>query len=350
MTVLGMEVLPRALPAVAPDEAPLWRQCLRGFSQCAFQCNELTALAFIAAAGVYDWRMMIFYVISVILGTLTARLLGGDRVLLGLGLFGFNSGLMGLALGNFFVHDTALWVAVPILACIVGAVTVAAARWLPIPFLAAPFIAAFWVIWPIRSAVGLTAVNLGAFGESRVNFFLGTLHALGSTLFAVSAATGILFLLGVLVANWRQGIVAILGGLVAVLLAAHVGAPGDMINSGFIGFNAVLAALATYELVAADLRLAFLAAITATWFFSFINRNWPSPALASGFVLTVWLIMLLGWLNPRFSRGAAAGEPELESEPEAKAAQPAVPPLPGPRTPAPPGGVASRGQRVDPPQ
>lgn len=322
MTVLGVEVLPRVLPGVAPEETPLWRQCLRGFSQCAFQCNEITALAFIAAAGVYDWRMMIFYIISVILGTLTARLLGGDRVLLGLGLFGFNSGLMGLALGNFFVHDTALWIAVPILACVVGAVTVAAARWLPIPFLAAPFILTFWVLWPIRSGVGLTAVSLGAFGNSRAEFFLGTLNALGSTLFAVSTATGILFLLGVLAANWRQGIVATVGGLVAVLLAAHVGAPGDMINSGFIGFNAVLAALATYELVGADLRLVFLAAMASTWIFSFINRNWPAPALASGFVLTVWAIMLLGWLNPRFAPAAGSSEPEPGLERQPKAAVP----------------------------
>ena len=243
-----------------------------------------------------------------------ARLLGGDRTLLGLGLCGFNSGLMGLALGNFFVGGTALWIAVPILACIVGAVTVAAAKWLPIPFLAAPFIATFWVLWGLKSAVGLTAINLGAFGDSKVEFVLGTFRALGSTLFVVSTVAGILFLVGILVANWRHAVVAVLGALVAVLLAAHVGAAGDMINSGFIGFNAVLAAVATYELVAADLRLALLAAMASTWIFSFINSNWPAPALASGFVLIVWVIMLLGWLNPKFNPGAAPSEPELGPE------------------------------------
>ncbi len=76
--------------------------------------------------------------------------------------------------------------------------------------------------------------------------------------------------------------------------------------------NAVLAAVATYELVAADLRLALLAAMASTWIFSFINRNWPSPALASGFVLTVWGIMLLGWLNRRFNPGATPSEPEAQ--------------------------------------
>ena len=306
MSVMSAQILPE----VALEETPFWRQCLRGFSQCAFQCNEVTGLVFILAVAVHSWRMAVFYIISVILGTLVARLLGGDRTLLGLGLFGFNSGLMGLALGNFFVADTALWIAVLILACIVGAVTVAMAKWLPIPFLAAPFIATFWVLWPVRSAVGLTAINLGAFGDSHVRFILATFSALGSALFAASAISGLLFLLGILVANWRHAVIAAVGALVAALLAAHVGAAGDMINSGFIGFNAVLAAVATYELVAADLRLVLLAAMTSTWIFSFINRTWPSPALASGFVLTVWGIMLLGWLNPRFRPEPAPSEPE----------------------------------------
>ena len=306
MSVMEAQILPK----VAPDETPFWRQCLRGFSQCAFQCNEVTGLVFILAVAVHSWRMAVFYVISVILGTLVARLLGGDRTLLGLGLFGFNSGLMGLALGNFFVADTALWIAVLVLACIVGAVTVAMAKWLPIPFLAAPFIATFWVLWPIKSSVGLTAINLGAFGDSHVAFIRATFSALGSALFAASAISGVLFLLGILIANWRHAVIAAIGALVAALLAAHVGAAGDMINSGFIGFNAVLAAIATYELVAADLRLVLLAAMASTWIFSFINRNWPSPALASGFVLTVWGIMLLGWLNSRFRPDPAPSEPQ----------------------------------------
>ena len=298
------------LPEVALEETPFWRQCLRGFSQCAFQCNEITGLAFIAGGGRLHWRMAVFYIISVLLGTLVARLLGGDRTLLGLGLFGFNSGSWASRSATSSCHDTALWIAVPILACIVGAVTVAMAKWLPIPFLAAPFILTFWLIWPIRSSIGLSAIALGAFGESHVRFVLATLHALGSTLFAPNALSGLLFLLGILIANWRHAVIAALGALVAALLAAHVGAAGDMINSGFIGFNAVLAAVATYELVAADLRLAFLAAMASTWIFSFINRNWPEPALASGFVLTVWVIMLLGWLNPRFNPGATPSEPE----------------------------------------
>ena len=65
--------------------------------------------------------------------------------------------------------------------------------------------------------------------------------------------------------------------------------------------------MATYILIAADLRLAALAAFFATWIFSDLGRNIPAPALASGFVASVWLIMLLGWLNARFTGEARRG-------------------------------------------
>jgi urea transporter len=138
-----------------------------------------------------------------------------------------------------------------------------------------------------------------------VAFLNATIGALGATLFASSTIVGLLFLAGVLISNWRHAVVALMGAALAASLAAHVGAKGTAINSGFVGFNAVLGAMATYALVAPDLRLAAMAAVFATWIFSYVGRNMPAPALASGFVLTVWLIILLGWLNPRFNEEKA---------------------------------------------
>lgn len=46
--------------------------------------------------------------------------------------------------------------------------------------------------------------------------------------------------------------------------------------------------------------MAILAALLATWFFSYINTNAPVPALASGFVVAVWAVMGLDWLHRRF--------------------------------------------------
>jgi urea transporter len=83
--------------------------------------------------------MATFYVIGVVVGTLAARALQGIGDLLDLGLYGFNSGLIGLALGNFFQYEPMLWLWVVVFAIVAAAVTVAWSRWVPVPFLAAPY-------------------------------------------------------------------------------------------------------------------------------------------------------------------------------------------------------------------
>jgi urea transporter len=313
MSILGIEVLPE----VKRRPMPFSRQCLRGLSNCAFQTNEFTGLVFVLAVGLYSWHMAIYYVVSVVIATVVARLAKGMSgftetmgVFLDLGLLGFNSALMGLALGNFFVKGTALYIAVAVLAVVVEIVNLILAKWLPFPFLAAPFIATFWVFWPISSHVGVHAIPLGAFPDEPVHYIQATFFSMGSTLFSPKIIAGVLFLVGVLVANWRQAIVAASSGLVAVALAEHVHIAGGAINTGFVGFNAVLAGLATYALVAEDIRLALLAALLSTWLFSFVTRNAPFPALASGFVFAVWAILLLGWINPRFVGRSDSAETE----------------------------------------
>lgn len=297
MTIMGTAVLPE----VELGTVPFWRQYLRGFSQCAFQANEITGLLFVTGVAFFSWRMAVFYVISVLIATVVARLLNADRTLRDLGLFGFNSGLMGLAMGSFYEPNTALWVWVVVLAVVAALVSIAMGKWLPIPFLAAPFILTFWTMWFIADArPELVKLDLGPWPVENVRWGIAVVDALGSTLFAPAIITGVLFFVGVLVSNWRHAIIALLAALIAVSIAAHVGISGGEVNTGFVGFNAVLAALGVAAVLQGDLRLAVLAAMLATWFFSYINRNAPVPALASGFVVAVWTTMFLDWLHRRF--------------------------------------------------
>jgi urea transporter len=288
---------------------PLWRQILRGFSQCAFQANEITGLLLVAAVAVFNWRMAIYYVLAVVVGTLTARLLRGIGVLLDLGLYGFNSGLVGLALGNFFEPSPIAWLWVPVFAVAAAAITVAMSKWVPIPFLAAPFILTFWMVWLSADTLGLAKVDFGAFPAMDVHPVESVVKALGSALFVPGIISGCLFLAGIAIGNWRLAIVAVIGAIVPNALAAHIGTVGGAINFGFVGFNGVLAALAAYVIVAPDLRLAVLASFLATWLASFIFRHVPEvPVLASGFVLAVWAMLLLGWLNSRMAEKPAAAK------------------------------------------
>lgn len=312
MTVFGRDVL----PDVPLGRLPFWRQFLRGFSQCAFQANEATGLIFVIAVALFSWRMAVFYVGSVLIATLVARLARADRTMADLGLFGFNSGLMGLAMGNFYQPNTALWVWVAVLAVVAAALAIAMAKWLPIPFLAAPFIVTFWLMWFVADArPELVKLDLGPWPTETVRWGTAIIQALGSTLFAPAVITGVLFFFGLLVSNWRHAAIAVIAAGIAVAIAAHVGVAGGEINTGFVGFNAVLAALGAAAVLNGDLRMAVLAAMLATWFFSYVNRNAPVPALASGFVVAVWVVMLLDWLHRRFGPGTAPpGPPARQGE------------------------------------
>jgi urea transporter len=290
---------------------PLWRQMLRGFSQCAFQANEITGILFVVAVAVINWRMAAFYVVGVVVGTLAARALQGIGDLLDLGLYGFNSGLVGLALGNFFQPEPMLWLWVVVFAIVAAAVTVAMSKWVPVPFLAAPFILTFWAVWLLADRLGLTKVDFGAFQEADVHWGASIIAALGSALFVTSLVTGAIFLAGIAISNWRHAVVAVIGAFVANAIAAQAGAKGSAINIGFVGFNGVLAALAAYVIVAADLRLVVLGSLLATWLGSYVYRGAPVPMLASGFVLAIWAMLLLGWLNPRFA--AKPADPKTAS-------------------------------------
>ena len=69
--------------------------------------------------------------------------------------------------------------------------------------------------------------------------------------------------------------------------------------------------------MAHDLRLVALGAIGGTWIFSYLTRTASFPALASGFVLIVWAIMLLGWLNARFYGKPAPEDNQATQAPRA---------------------------------
>jgi urea transporter len=252
--------------------------------------------------------MAAFYVIAVVVATLVARLLNGIAPLLDLGLYGFNSGLIGLALGNFFEPDPMLWLWVVVFAIIAAVVTVAMSKWVPIPFLAAPFILTFWGAWLLSDTLQMTKVHFDPFPDIPVVLGPSIIAALGSALFVASKVSGCIFLAGIAVSNWRHALIAVIGAFFANALAVEAHGRGGAINFGFVGFNGVLAALAAYVIVAPDLRLVVLGSLMATWLAAFVYHRWEIPVLASGFVLAIWAMLLLAWVNPRFA--GKASEPK----------------------------------------
>jgi urea transporter len=95
--------------------------------------------------------------------------LKADRVLIELGLFGFNSSLIGLALGNFFAPGMALWAWTLLLSGVTRVVAHLMIRYLPVPALAAPFIITFWVVRPMAKHIGLERRAVGPGADALVS-------------------------------------------------------------------------------------------------------------------------------------------------------------------------------------
>lgn len=291
-TVFGRPVL----AGVADGAVPFWRIVLRGCSQCCFQTNEVTGAIFLLAVLAYSWQMAAYMAIGALIGPAVALALKADRGPVELGLYGFNSCLSALALGNFFEPGGALWAAVVVLAAVAAAVTRVLMRLLPMPVIAAPFILTFWCFWPVAERFGLARLEFPPFIDERVYYVMASLSALGATLFAGTVTTGVLFLAGVLVSNWRHAAVAFVAATLAHVIAVWWGVPGQQINIGLAGLNAVLCSVAVYALCGADLRLALFGAIVASAVLPMFGRLGLVP-LAAGFVLVTWTVMFLGWFQ-----------------------------------------------------
>ena len=94
-------------------------------------------------------------------------------------------------------------------AVVAAAVTRVLMRLLPMPVIAAPFILTFWCFWPVAERFGLARLEFPPFIDERAHYVMASLSAaLGATPFAGTVTTGVLFLAGVLVSNWRHAAVA----------------------------------------------------------------------------------------------------------------------------------------------
>ncbi len=185
------------------------------------------------------------------------------------GILGFNSALIGLALGKFYQLNTALWIMAPV----AGGRYPCARPLAPRPVPPRPVHRVLLALGPIASSAGLNKIHLGAFPVEATSYFPETIASMRSILFSPVMLAGGLFLLGVLVSNWRHVIVT--AGRTDCRRPRHARPHRGRSDRqwGYVRFNAVLAALAVFILVAEDPRLAALGALVATWIFSFINLN-----------------------------------------------------------------------------
>lgn len=277
------------------------RLVLRGCSQLCFQSNELTGLCFLAAALIFSPLAAAYFLVAALIAPGGRMLLGERGQALAAGLPGLNPCLIALSLPVFFDTgwtNVVMWAV--LIVCI--AVTVVLVRLLvavlPFPILAFPFLVIFWSVYAAAPYLPfLQRKSLAVTDTSVFHPVVAVLSSLGEAVFAPGVWSGVLFLTGLLLSNWRHAAVAAIGAAIGTSVSYYYHAVDPAAaDLGLYGFNAVLTAVAVFALCGNNLRLAILGALVATIMMPAIAGIGLQPVSAP-LVFTTWLILALGWFD-----------------------------------------------------
>lgn len=286
---------------------------LRGVGQVMLQNNSYAGLLFIIGIG---WNSLLFAVavlVGTAVSTLTAMQLGADRALVRNGLFGFNGGLVAIALLYFLQPDALTWACIILAsACstIVMAAMLAAFEVWRLPVLTAPFVLTSLCFFLATARLGrLESTGLlptaglprAAAVEGVVTaatVWQGVFNGIAQVFFQGNVLTGMLFAAGLLVASRRAFVAALAGSLAGLLVAWGMGAAEPAIRAGAFGFNSVLAAIALAGVFLAPGRTTIAYVLLAAVATPFVVAAAAAaleplglPALTLPFVLVTWTFL-----------------------------------------------------------
>jgi urea transporter len=295
------------------DWIPYWRIVLRGCSQLCFQSNEWTGLLFVLAVLVASPISAAYLLVAAIIAPAGRMMLEKGASTLATGLPGLNPCLIALSLPAFFHTgwtDVGMWMV--LLVCVASAVLMVRlfVAVFPFPILVLPFLIIFWALYAL--APQFDVLQPIAFEVPQPTTFqpvTAVLSSLGESLFAPSIWSGLLFGSGLLLSNWRHGLIAIFGATIgtAVSYYYHDADPASA-NLGLYGFNGVLTAVSVFVFCGGKLRLAILGALLAT-ILTPVVAAFGVQTLSAPFVFTTWLMLALGWVEGHWFTLPTAHEP-----------------------------------------
>lgn len=289
------------------QSVPYYRLVLRGCSQLCFQSSALTGLFFLAAVLLSSPIAAAYFLVAAIIAPAGRMALGERGPVLATGLPGLNPCLIALSLPTFFRTswtNVGMWVV--LIACVAIAVVLVhvLVAVLPFPILASPFLIIFWVLHALAPHLDvLQSAGSGLAGPSSTTTFhpvAAVLFSLGQAVFSPSIWSGLLLLTGILLSNWRHGVIAFLGaGIGTVVSYYYPDVDPTGVNFGLYGFNGVLTAVAVYGLCGGKLRLAILGALVATILTPAVAAI-GFQTVSAPFVFTTWLVLALGWVERKW--------------------------------------------------
>jgi urea transporter len=264
------------------------RAVFRGIGQIFFQENALTGACFALGIALNSPLMGAGAVIGSAIGAATARTLGFDRTETAAGIYGFNSSLVGIA-AFFFFRPGAMPAALLVGGSIAAAlVTRVMRRFVPFPTYTTPFIVTTWAVDILGLALALPRVGVPKLPEA-TDFLQAVAEGVSEVMLQANVLTGLLFLVGIALNDWRHASWALLASLLGTTEALYHHDPAGGIAIGLYGYNATLTAIALSlwrrSLIAP--LLGILLSVPITEYFPLLGL----PTLTAPFVLATWLVL-----------------------------------------------------------
>jgi len=288
-------------PPVETGKVQYLRLVLRGISQLCFQTNELTGLFFLAAVLIASPISCAYLVVAALLAPAGRMLLGERGPVLSTGLPGLNPCLIALSIPAFFQTgwgNMSMWVVLIICVAVAVVLVRLCVAILPFPTLALPFLIIFWILYALASKFDfLRPITFPTNMTTTFHPVIAVLFSLGQAIFSPNIWSGLLFLIGLLLSNWRHGLIAFFGAAIGTLVSYYYhNVDPSSADLGLYGFNGVLTAVSVFVFCGGKLRLSLFGAIIATMLMPAI-AYFGVQTLSSPFVFTTWFMLGLGWIE-----------------------------------------------------
>ncbi|WP_165221654.1 urea transporter [Aquisphaera insulae] len=283
---------------------------LRGVAQVMFQPSAATGAFFLAGLAVGSPLVAFGALLGSAIGTATALLGEFPREEIERGLYGFNSALVGVAPLVLLQPRPTTWAAIVIGCMLAAIVTRLCRRYVPFPTYTAPFIAVTWAL--LLAVHGMSGRGIDAppgpapaVTASPAGFLSEVLAGEAEVWLGTSPLTGLLFLVGIALSEWRHAAMAVIGSVAGTLLAFYHRDPEASIALGIYGYNAALAAMAIW-LARPSLVPVLLAALVSVPLTEFFPSSLGLPALTAPFVAASWIVLILLALDPYLQKRETA--------------------------------------------
>jgi urea transporter len=303
---------------------PFLDAVLRGIGQVMLQNNSYAGLLFLIGIFYNSPLFGAAVLVGTVVSTATAMLLRVDRAQVRAGLFGFNGGLVAIALLYFLQPNPLTWGCVVFAAAcstiVMAAMVTLMGAW-KLPALTAPFVFTSLCFFLATARFGrLESTQLlptaglpkavaveGVVSVSTV--MEGLFNGIAQVFFQGNVITGLIFAAGLIVSSRRTGAAALAGSLVGLLVAWGMGAAEPAIRAGAFGFNSVLVAIAFggvfFVLDRVAIAYALIATVSTGFVLAAVSAAFEPlgvPAMTLPFVLVTWLFLLASPAFPGLRR------------------------------------------------